>query len=61
MGVRELKQRTNDKIYMDKRVVVTFTSGVISSTAEVKSKNDQIQLVFKAAVNHLGLVGLTWE
>lgn len=41
--------------------MVTFIAGVINSTAEVKSKNDKIQLVVKAAINHLGLVGLTWE
>ncbi len=45
---------------MDKRDLVTFIAGVINSTADVKSKNDKIQLV-KAAVNHLGLIGLTWE
>ena len=48
-------------IYVDKRALVTFIAGVINSMAELKSKNDQIQLVVKAAVNLLGLVGLTWE
>ena len=48
-------------IYVDKRALVTFIAGVINSMAELKSKNDQIQLVVKAAVNHLGLVGLAWE
>lgn len=61
VGVRELQQSTNDRIYVDKRALVTFIAGVINSTAEVKSKKDKIQLVVKAAVNHLGLVGLTWE
>ena len=46
---------------MDKRPSVTFIAGVINSMAELKSKNDQIQLVVKAAVSHEGLVGLTWE
>ncbi len=61
LGVEEQQQRTSDKIYVDKKDLVTFIAGVINSTAEVKSKNDKIQLVVKAAVNHLGLVGLTWE
>lgn len=61
MGVRELQQRTNERIYVDKKALVTLIAGVINSTAEVKSKNDTIQLVVKTAVNHLGLVGLTWE
>lgn len=61
LGVEEQQQRTNDKIYVDKKDLVTFIAGVINSTAEVKSKNDKIQLVVKAAVSHLGLVGLTWE
>lgn len=58
---KELQQSTDDRVYVDKRALVTFIAGVINSTAEVKSKNDKIQLVVKAAVNHLGLMGLTWE
>lgn len=61
IGMREMQQRTNDRIYVDKKALVTFIAGVINSTAEVKSKSDKIQLVVKAAVNHLGIVGLTWE
>lgn len=45
----------------EKRDLVTFIAGVINSTAEVKSKIDKIHLVVKPAINHLGLVGLTWE
>lgn len=40
---------------------MTFIAGVINSTAEVKSKSEKIQLIVKAAVHHLGLVGLAWE
>ncbi len=58
--LKEQQKRTNDKVYVDKRDLVTFIAGVINSTADVKSKNYKIQLV-KAAVNHLGLIGLTWE
>lgn len=61
MGVPEQQQGTEERVYVSKRDLVTFIAGVINSTAEVKSKNDKIQLVVKAAINHLGLVGLTWE
>lgn len=53
-------QGNSERIYVQMELV-TFIAGVINSTEEVKSKNDKIQLVVKAAVNHLGLVGLTWE
>lgn len=55
------QQNKSEKIYVKKIELVTFIAGVINSTAEVKSKNEKIQLIVKAAVNHLGLVGLTWE
>lgn len=61
LGVMKHTQRSVDRLYVEKRDLVTFIAGVINSTAEVKSKNDKIQLVVKAAINHLGLVGLTWE
>ena len=35
-GSQELKQSTDDRIYVDKRALVTFIEGVINSTAEVK-------------------------
>ncbi len=52
-----LQQIPDERIYVDKRALVTFIAGVINSTAEATSKNDQIHLVVKAAVKHLGLVG----
>ncbi len=61
MEAQEQHQRSNDRMYVGKRDLVTFIAGVINSTAEVKSKNEKIQLIVKAAINHLGLVGLTWE
>lgn len=61
MGIMKPIQRSEEGLYVKKGDLVTFIAGVINSTAEVKSKNDQIQLVVKAAINHLGLVGLTWE
>lgn len=41
MGVRELQQGTNGRIYVDKRALITFISGVINSTVEVKSNDDK--------------------
>lgn len=61
MVVQEQQQSVSEGMYVKKMELVTFIAGVINSTAEVKSKNEKIQLVVKAAVNHLGLVGLTWE
>lgn len=61
MGIMKPIQQSEEGLYVKKGDLVTFIAGVINSTAEVKSKNDKIQLVVKAAINHLGLVGLTWE
>jgi len=58
---QEQQQSNHEGKYVTKMELVTFIAGVINCTAEVKSKNEKIQLVVKAAVNHLGLVGLTWE
>lgn len=41
------EKRSNDRVYVDNRDLVTFIAGVINSTADVKSKNDKIQLVVK--------------
>lgn len=57
----ESRQSSFEGVFVKKTDLVTFIAGVINSTAEVKSKKDKIQLVVKAAVNHLGLTGLTWE
>lgn len=63
MNMQEQQQQQNntDAMYVKRIELVTFIAGVINSTAEVKSKNEKIQLVVKAAINHLGLVDLTWE
>lgn len=47
--------------WREKMDLVTFVAGVINATAEVKSKTDRIQIITKAAVQHLGMVGLKWE
>lgn len=46
---------------MEKRDLVIFIAGVVNATAEVKSKTDRIQIITKAAIQHLGMWGLKWE
>ena len=38
-----------------------FIAGVINATSEVKSKTERIQIITKAAIHHLGMMGLKWE
>lgn len=45
----------------EKRDLVIFIAGVINATAEVKSKTERIQIITKAAIQHLGMVDLKWE
>lgn len=49
------------KIWEEKKKLVTFIAGVINATSEIKSKTERIQIIVKAAVHHLELVGLKWE
>ena len=46
---------------IENKKLVTFIASVINNTAGVESKRQKIQLIVKAAVHHLGLVGMTWE
>lgn len=41
MGGQEQQQGINDRMYVDKRDLVTFIAGVVNSTAEVKSKSEK--------------------
>lgn len=41
--------------------MVIFIAGVINATAEVKSKTERIQIITKAAIQHLGMLDLKWE
>lgn len=41
--------------------MVTFIAGVINATYEIKSKTERIQVIVKAAVHHLDMIGLRWE
>lgn len=54
---REKESRAQE----EKKELVIFIAGVINATAEVKSKTERIQIITKAAIQHLGLIGLKWE
>lgn len=56
-----VSQNDTNVIVVDKLALVTFIAGVRNTTSDVRSKNEKIQLIVKAAVNYLALVGLTWE
>ena len=49
--------------WKEKLDLVVFITGVLSATAEVKWKSttEKIRVITKVAVEHLGMVGLTWE
>lgn len=49
------------KVWVDLKKLVTFIAGVINATMETKSKTERIQIIVKAAVNHLDINNLTWE
>ena len=58
-GWPELPDR--ERIWVDKKQLVTFIVAAINSTAESKSKTTSTQYIVRAAVDHLGMVGLKWE
>lgn len=41
--------------------LVIFIAGVINATAEDKFKTERIQIIAKAAIQHLGMLDLKWE
>lgn len=58
---KESEQTSEGKVMIDLKKLVTFIAGVINATMEVKSKTERIQIIVKAAVNHLNISGLSWE
>lgn len=58
---QEMLKEKEKKAWEEKRDLVTFIAGVINATAEVKSKTKRIQIITKAAIQHLDMVGLKWE
>lgn len=57
-GTREVPEKSRE---VEKKKLVVFIAGVINTTAGVESKTEKIRLVVKAAVHHLGMIGLNWE
>ncbi len=57
----QLEQTKDGKILIDLRKLLIFIAGVINATTEAKSKTKRIQIIVKAAVNHLNLTELSWE
>lgn len=64
------KKQTKDREYDEKgmnnksgekRRNLTFIVGVINATAETRSKTERIQIIVKAVVHHLDLIGLKWK
>lgn len=50
-----------ERMMLDLKKLVTFITGVINATMEIKSKTERIQIIVKAAAHHLGLSDLSWE
>ena len=57
----EVERQVSERVYVEKKALVTFIAGVINSTSGETSKTTKIQLVVKAAFSHLGVEGLSWE
>lgn len=55
------KEQDEKKNWVEKKKLVTFIAGVINATNEIKSKTERIQVIVKAAVYHLDMIGLRWE
>lgn len=55
------EQLKQGKVLIDLRKLIIFIAGVINATTEAKSKTERIQIIVKAAVNHLSLNDLSWE
>lgn len=58
---QEADQASEGKAMVDLKKRVTFIAGVINATMEVKSKTERIQIIIKAAAQHLDISGMTWE
>ncbi|KAM4634664.1 uncharacterized protein ACJ7VT_002543 isoform 1-T4 [Polymixia lowei] len=58
-GSENAQQAMRDVICVDRQKLVSYIAEVIHSTEKVHS--EKIHLVVAAAVNHLDLIGVTWE
>lgn len=46
------------KMLVEVQKLVTFITGVINATMEIKSKTERIQVIVKAAAHHLDVSGI---
>lgn len=58
---KEIRKEAEGKVWIDLKKLVTFIAGVINATMETRSKTERIQIIVKAAANHLNLSELSWE
>lgn len=56
-----VERTVQDKGWVDKRRLVIFIAAAINSTRPTSSRTTSIQLIVKAAADHLDMVGLKWE
>ncbi len=61
MSNNQQEQTKDGKVLIDLKKLIIFIAGVINATTEAKSKTWRIQIIVKAAVNHLNLTELSWE
>lgn len=59
--VMEAEQNDKIRVWEEKEKLVTFIAGVINTAYEVQSKTERIQIIIKAEVHHLDIIGLKWE
>lgn len=53
------EQTKDGKVLIDLKKLIIFIAGVINATTITKSKTERIQIIVKAAVNHLNLTELS--
>ena len=59
--VADAEQPVGDKVWVDKKQLVVFIAAAINSTRVSTSRTTSIQLIVKAATDHLDMEGLIWE
>lgn len=54
----EVQESVERKMLVEVQKLVTFITGVINATMEIKSKTERIQVIVKAAAHHLDVSGI---
>lgn len=60
-GAGGIEQPGEGRMWLDKKKLVTFISGVLNTIGDIKSKTERIRLIVGAAVKYLGMSGVKWE